>query len=324
LDANLNNSFGAPPQLPEHQLHVLKVAEDESDPFKVALLYRDSVQFWDPAGGYQGPERTFKNPGGTNGIWTFDILGNDMLITTGNVNQYCTDVSEFHIFDLTTNKTKVSHKFANMESFDCAVLVDNTKALIGVHRDDESLVVYDIVKGFVSQRWKTPKGHFNKQLIRDPLDPNIFIGLTYFTKQIHIWDIRQKGNAPARSIESTVSHDQDLIAKRILKPRHGWQQNVFYTSSPKELSVYDIGTGRAMKKISSGSGPTFRGIAAYGNAVVCSLDGKDELWCWDLNESNLNEPVQKLNCESGHVIAMNGSEVFIHGARWRMYRAVYD
>jgi len=216
----------------------------------------------------------------------------------------------------------VSHKFANMESFTCGVLADNTKALVGIHRDVDSLVIFDIEKGFISQRWKNPQGQLNRQIIRDPNDPNLFIALT-LSRKIHIWDIREKGNAPARSIESTTTVDQYLIANRILKPRYGWNPNAFYTGSPKELAVYDIGTGKALHKISCGNGPQFRGITAFGNAVVCSCE-KDELLCWDLKESTANEPIQKLNCESGHVLAMNDHELFIHGARWRMYRAIYD
>jgi len=302
----------------------MKVAEDESDAFRLALLFKNEVQLWDPVGGYQGAERVFKNPGGTSGVWTFDILGDRMLMTSGHTAQYCKEVSEFHIIDLKTNKVQASHKFANMESFTCGVLTaDETKALIGIHRDAENIVQCDIERGFISQRWKNPQGQINRQLVRDPLDPNLFLNLT-LSRKIHIWDARGKGDAPVRSIDSTTSVDQYLIANRIVKPRYGWTPNAFYTGSPKDLCVYDIGTGKAIKKISNGDGPLFRGIAASGNAIVCSCE-KNEMLCWDLNENNpKDEPTQKINCESGHVLAMNSHDVFIHGGGCRFYHAIYD
>jgi len=301
---------------PSGFLRPMIATERDSDPYRLILLSDEKIEFLDPPGGVVGAAKTYKKPhldDRYTQMLSCHVVGNSMLVTGGvHVALSGKGLSIVALFDVESGEVRKLCKFGNEDSFMGGVLIgDNLQAVVSKYDTRDSIFVVDLQKGYVSSRWKNDEEHYGCQLIRDPHDPNIIFASPILAPVVTMWDIRQGGKAPIRSIGYPPG------GHCVRKPLNCWNRNALMVGTPDGFHFYDVTSGREMLKITSSD--SLRGWATYGNAVAATAE--EEWLFWDLNEPQ--EPVQKLNARRCDDLEMDHNAVYGSTGVY-LYHATYE
>jgi len=291
--------------------------ERESDPHRLILLSNEKIEFMDPPGGAVGAIKTFSKPQVDDRytkILSCHVVGNTMLVTGGpDVGGGSQGLAIVALFDVASGEVRKLCKFGNEDAFTGGVLIgDNQQAVVSKYNTRDNLFVVDLQKGFVASRWKSDRDHYGCQLIRDPHDSNIIFASPAMAPVVTMWDIRQGGKAPVR----TIGYPPGSHCVR--KPLNCWNQNALVVGTGNGFHLYDTSSGREMLKITSTE--SLRGWATYGNVVVSTTPNNEWVF-WDLNEPE--EPAQKLNARRCEELEIDHNSVYGSTGTY-LYYATYE
>lgn len=228
---------------------VLIATERDDDPYRLIILSNNQIDFYDPPGGITGPVKTFKKPhldDTYTHLLSCHVVGNTVLATGGcQVGSGSKATSICVLYDVASGEVKKLCKFGNEDSFTSGVLIgDNRQAVVAKYGDNDNIFVVDLERGYIASRWKNSSEHYGSQLIRDPHDPNIIFASPFLAPAFTMWDVRQGGKAPVRTIGRSPR------GNCMRKPLNCWNRNAIFHGNDEGIYAYDIGTSKLLLKIS--------------------------------------------------------------------------